>query len=791
MNIPRYMARLFFLLFLTWSPVMAQKNAATTLWYLHPARADATDDPFAWNDDPDWLQALPLGNGSLGAMVYGDVFTERLQLNEKSLWSGSREDPNNPAAASTLSEIRHLLFEGKYKEAQELTNSNMICRGAGSGHGQGSRKPYGCFQTLGDLRIAFPDKGYYSNYRRELDLNNGIIRVCYTIGKIQYLREYFISYPDQVLVVRFSSSKAGQLNFDCMLNRPEEFTTRVVSNTLVMSGTLDNGYGGPGMSYTTRLGAKTKNGRIEFSDTSLNIRGADEVILVLAATTDYKDTTDFTRERVNKALAATYKELLKKHTNDYQTLFRRVSFRITQKNHPNIPTDEALIRARSTGDYRRLSELLFQYGRYLLISSSRPGSLPANLQGLWANKIQTPWNADYHTNINLQMNYWPADVTNLSELNEPFFRLLQSLVEPGSRTARTHYQAPGWIVHPITNVWGFTAPGEEAGWGLHPAAGAWLCTHILEHFRFTTDTTFLREFFPTLRSSVQFYLHWLVQDPYSEQYVSGPAASPENTFIAPDSSRCQITMGPAHDQQIITTLFDDFLTASAILENHDPLADSVRLVRNRMAPTTIASDGRLMEWPEEFAEAEPGHRHLSHLWGLYPGSLLCPDRAPELARAAQKSVDYRIQHGSGHTGWSAAWLINLYARLGNGNQAVNFLQSILEKATAPNLFTLHPPFQIDANFGATAGIAEMLLQSQGDTLRLLPALPESWPCGEVRGLKARGGITADIKWTNHRLQKARITASRPGKFVVSSPHQTWNILPDKHSRIIIKQSKIK
>ncbi len=786
MKIPFRYGCLLLVLLATTISLAAQRNPSLKLYYDNPANASAEDDPFAWDDDRDWLQALPLGNGSLGAMVYGDVFNERIQLNEKSLWSGSTQDPNNPASAEALDEIRRLLFAGQYRDAQALTNRSMICSGQGSGHGQGLKAPYGCFQTLGNLRIRTAGGDTYTNYHRELDLNEGIIRVSYSIGDIQYRREYFISFPAQALVVRFTASKAGQLSFSCCLDRPENFSTQRVNEQLLMSGHTDNGHGAPGLKYTARLGAKTKNGHIHFTDSSLIVDNADEVVLVLAATTDFRNRDDGTEQQVQEALALPYASLRKAHQTDYQSLFGRMSIDLTPEAFPDLPTDQAILMARTSGDYRRLSEILFQYGRYLLIASSRQGCLPANLQGIWTNKIQPPWNADYHTNINLQMNYWPADVCNLGELNEPYFDFLKTLVEPGSKTAQIHYNAPGWVVHPITNIWGFTAPGEEASWGLHPAAGAWLCTHIMEHFRFSGDTAFLRDLFPTLKSSVMFYHNWMVKDPVSGHYVSGPAGSPENTFIAPDSSRCQITMGSAHDQQVIAALFADFLSAAAVLAIQDPLTDSIRKQLPLLGKPQITGDGRIMEWSEEFIEAEPGHRHMSHLWALYPGSALTPAQSPTLAKAARKSIDYRIQNGGGHTGWSAAWLINLYARLYDGNQAVQFLHNILEKATAPNLFTLHPPFQIDANLGLTAGIAEMLLQSHNDTLRLLPALPAEWPRGEIRGLRARGGYTVDIKWTNKHLKKAVIKADRTGSCVIVAEDKTREAYINKESRIIIR-----
>ncbi len=378
------------------------------------------------------------------------------------------------------------------------------------------------------------------------------------------------------------------------------------------------------------------------------------------------------------------------------------------------------------------------------------------MQGLWTNKIQTPWNGDYHTDVNVQMNYWPAEVCNLGEMHLPLFDLMNSLQKPGSKTARVHYNAGGWVVHPITNVWGYTSPGESSKWGMHVGGGAWLTTHIMEHYYFTLDEAFLQQMYPVLESSVQFYMDWLVPDPKTGELLSGPSVSPENTFIAPDGSRSQICMGPAHDQQVIWQLFKNFIDASAALEINNDFLLQVVEAQGKLAKSKIGDDGRLMEWNEPFEEAEPGHRHISHLFALHPGYQIDIQNTPELARAAKKSLDYRIENGGGHTGWSAAWLISQYARLGEGENAKQGLNTVLAKSTNPNLFGSHPPFQMDANFGATSGIAEMLIQSQSGEIRLLPALPGAWENGEVKGLCARGGFVVDMRWESGTLSDLNI-----------------------------------
>jgi alpha-L-fucosidase 2 len=508
-------------------------------------------------------------------------------------------------------------------------------------------------------------------------------------------------------------------------------------------------------------------------DDSLIVQDADAVTLILTASTDHRleypqytgrDFEGLTAHRMEMATQKKYGDLLQTHIDDHSALFGRVHLDLAPGVRDTIPTDKRLQAFVETRRDPHLVELAFQYGRYLLMASSRPGSLPANLQGVWANKIQTPWNGDYHTDVNIEMNYWPAEVTNLPETHLPLFDLITSLVEPGQRTAEIHYNADGWVVHPITNVWGYTSPGERASWGMHTGAGAWICQHIMEHYVFTGDTAFLQRMFPVLEGSVRFYMDWLVKHPDTGKLVSGPAVSPENTFIAPDGSNCQISMGPAHDQQVIWQLFTDYLKASEVLGTETAFTDSVSTAKSELAGPQIGSDGRLMEWAEEFPEAEPGHRHISHLFALHPGAQISTEHTPELARAAKRSLDHRIEHGGGHTGWSAAWLVSQYARLEEAEQAKQSLDVVLSKNMTPNLFAQHPPFQMDANFGVTAGIAEMLLQSHADVIHLLPALPEAWPEGTVQGLRARGGLTVELVWKDGILEHASLSADQGGLF---------------------------
>jgi alpha-L-fucosidase 2 len=755
---------------------------------------NASPETAIWFDAPakNFSESLPLGNGRLGAMMFGGVDEERIVLNENSVWSGSPQDADRPDAYKVFPEIQRLLLEGKNVEAEALVNANFTCKGPGSGGGQ-----YGCYQVLGNLHLSFAGDTNMpvENYRRELNLNDAVARMQFTRGGVSFKREMFSSAPDQVIILRMSADQSKQISFTMRLDRPERFeTTGDGDNSLLMTGQLDNGVDGKGISYAARIRVLNHGGNVSVHGNVLSVNRANEVVLLIAAGTDYlsfagrktKDPLAATSDDLNKAAKKSYKSLLKAHVADYQKYFDRVSLYLQPANadEANLPTPKRIEWAHDHGGDPNLAALYFNFGRYLLISSSRPGGLPPNLQGIWAEETSTPWTGDWHLDVNVQMNYWPAEICNLSDLTQPLFALTESLQEPGAKTAKAYYGARGWVAHVITNPWRFTSPGESASWGAFNGGGAWLCQHLWDHWLFTHDTNFLAWAYPIMKGSAQFCSDMLIEEPSHHWLVMAPANSPENHFELTNGQQAAICMGPTMSQQLTRYLFTACIESSKILGVDEDFRNELTAKRARLSPTQISPDGRIMEWLQPYKEAEIHHRHVSHLWGLYPGQEISSATTPDLAQAARKSLEVRGDDG---VGWSLAYKAALWARLGDGNHAWQMVQKALAPVNGmeirydggggvyPNLFDACPPFQIDANFGMPAAIAEMLVQSEGDTIHLLSALPDAWKNGSVRGLCARGGFVVDMSWQNNKLTSATIHSQSGGPCTVEYAGKMENL----------------
>lgn len=731
-----------------------------------------------------WEETFPLGNGRLGMMPDGGIQQETLVLNEISLWSGGVQDTDNPEASPYLSRIRQLLFEGKNDEAQSLMYAHFVCKGQGSAYGTGANAPYGTYQIFGNLVVDYAytnPNDTISGYKRTLNLSDAIAQCAFTKGGIDYKREAFTSFSDDIGVIRLTASADKQLNFSLGMDRPERFTVSTEGNDLIMQGQLNNGTDGKGMKYYARIRVILPDGgKVVPTEKSLGVEGASSATLLLSMTTDYTDANydDTAKKLLTAAEEKTYNQLKQTHKDAFHTFFNRVNLDLGTSPNEQLPMNERLEAFAKDKSDQNLMALYFQFGRYLLISSTREGLLPPNLQGLWCNTINTPWNGDYHLNINMQMNLWPAEVTNLSELHLPFIEWTKSLVPSGERTAKVFYNTRGWVTHILGNVWGFTAPSEHPSWGATNTSAAWLCEHLYHHYLYTQDKEYLKEVYPVLKGASLFFVDMLVEDPRSKYLVTAPTTSPENAYRTPDGKVVHISAGSTMDNQIVRELFTNTMEAAAILDMDAEFVKELDTKRARLMPTTIASDGRIMEWLEEYEEVEPTHRHVSHLYGLYPGNEISMERTPELAEAARKSLEKR---GDKSTGWSMGWKVNFWARLRDGNRAHKLLSDLLKPCitgdntkangggTYPNLFCSHPPFQIDGNFGGCAGIAEMLLQSHAGVIELLPALPDAWDKGSFRGLKVRGGAEVSLAWENKQPVNLMLKALVGGEFKIKLP----------------------
>jgi alpha-L-fucosidase 2 len=754
----KYAKIIFCFLLIACNPQEKPKN--DLLWYNQPAK--------------NWNEALPLGNGKLGVMVFGNTSIERIQLNDDSMWPNESADWNEPEGnKKDLEKIRTLLFAGNNEEADSLFVEKFSRKGVIRSH-----------QTLGDLFIDL-DHQNITDYKRELNISTASSKISYKSNGFLITEQVFVSHPHKAIIIKLTSDAPEGLNAKIRLSRPKDngFATAKTyttdNNLLLMQGEVTqrggkfNSEPAPilgGVKFETSLKINNEGGVVQKGKDYLELKKVKSATIYLVSNSSYYFKEYSKQNKIDMAAIhlKSFEDIKTAHIKDYQKLYSRLTFQLGNNNLDSIPTNQRIERIKKNNVDVGLETLLYQFGRYLLISSSREGTNPANLQGLWNDKIQAPWNADYHLNINLQMNYWLADMTNLGELNNPLFDYIDKLVENGKVTATKNFGCSGAFIPHATDLWASTwLRAPTAYWGCSLGGGGWLMQHYWQHYEYSGDYKFLNErAFPAMHEVAKFYSDWLIEDPRDGTLISAPSTSPENRFYNDKGNPVASCLGSAMDQQVIYEVFENYLKACTILEIKNAFVEKIKQQKKQLRPGfVIDNNGRILEWDRPYKETEPGHRHMSHLYGFHPGNTVTKEKNPEVIEAVKKTLDYRLENGGAGTGWSRAWLINCSARLLDGEMAHEHIQLLLKKSISNNLFDMHPPFQIDGNFGYTAGVTEMLLQShETNTVRILPALPKLWKNGHVTGLKARGGLTLDIYWSNNLLDKVIIKSKFQNKF---------------------------